>query len=617
MNRELFIQTFRDVRRFLVLGEISPRAWVFSSSLLAVASLLEGASLGMLIPLIDIAVRHGNQAVPLNDFPLLKHIPVPEHIRTRHLFLILMGIVFCFLIAKNLCLYFSETLASIQSRKVEHKLRVKIFSRYLSFGKAFFDNAKVGHLSDIVRDQVMNCTEMLHFINSIILESFLLIVYMGIMAAISWKLMICALAFLPPSYLIVMYISKKLSVSTQSKFRIDQRAAAYLQDILSNIVLIKTCCTEDRETASFAAISHESRQNAHSIRKKVVATPLSQEVVLTFMIMLLILLSLFLFFMTGATDGGIASFFAFFIVLRRFSLCLNQIGLNYVQISCSFAPIQKILWVFSNEDKHILPNGSQTFPGLKHDIRFVNAHFGYSSGTSVLNGINLTIRRNQFTALVGATGAGKSTLVGLLLRYYDLLGGQILYDGTDIREFDTASLLSKIAVVDQGASIFNMSIRENILYGCTQRITNEALDQICRQAAIYDFVQQLPNKYETIVGDRGVRLSGGERQRLAIARAILKDPDIFIFDEATSSLDMSTEQQVQAAIERLSAGRTVIAIAHRLSTVLKADRVVVVEDGRVTQEGSPAELQAGEGPFRVYWNILKAQTEHVENREDG
>jgi subfamily B ATP-binding cassette protein MsbA len=251
------------------------------------------------------------------------------------------------------------------------------------------------------------------------------------------------------------------------------------------------------------------------------------------------------------------------------------------------------------DNKDYFPNGHLEFSGLKRAINLVSVDFGYEPQNLVLHDISLTIERGKMTALVGGSGAGKSTLADLIPRFYDPTRGTILIDGVDLKTYEIKSLRQKLAVVSQDTFIFNANVRDNIAYAL-EGVEEADIVEAARQAYALEFIQQLPEGFNTQLGDRGVRLSGGQRQRLAIARALLRDPEILILDEATSALDSVSERLIQESLEKLSMGRTVIAIAHRLSTITRADQVVVLEQGRIVEQGKYQELLEQRGRLWKY-----------------
>jgi ATP-binding cassette subfamily B protein len=249
--------------------------------------------------------------------------------------------------------------------------------------------------------------------------------------------------------------------------------------------------------------------------------------------------------------------------------------------------------------------------GAACEVRFERVRFGYRGDREILKGVDLTVPAGGKLAIVGPTGAGKSTVTRLLFRFYDVTAGRILIDGVDIRDVTQESLRAAIGVVPQDTVLFNDTIRYNIAYG-RPGASEAEIERAARLAQIHDFIMSLPDKYQTRVGERGLKLSGGEKQRVAIARTILKDPRILILDEATSALDTATEQEIQAALRAVSSRRTTVAIAHRLSTVVDADEIVVLDDGRVIERGSHAALLARGGLYARMWAAQAEQQDQAE-----
>jgi ABC-type multidrug transport system fused ATPase/permease subunit len=250
---------------------------------------------------------------------------------------------------------------------------------------------------------------------------------------------------------------------------------------------------------------------------------------------------------------------------------------------------EKIKELLRTDNKTYFQNGTIEFLGLKRSIELMDIDFSYNVDRLILKNITLSIKRGQLTAIVGASGAGKTTLADLIPRFYDPTAGRILIDGVDLRQIEIKSFRRKLAVVSQDTFIFNTSVYNNITYG-TEDATEAAIHKAAQLANALEFIKEMPEGFETTLGDRGIRLSGGQRQRIAIARALLRDPEILILDEATSALDSISERLIQESLENLSVGRTVIVIAHRLSTISNADQVVVLDRGEIVEQGSYQEL---------------------------
>lgn len=282
---------------------------------------------------------------------------------------------------------------------------------------------------------------------------------------------------------------------------------------------------------------------------------------------------------------------------------LVNIGTNNMLMMDAYADLERI-YAFLNDSRYsTIKNGTIRFETLMSDIVFEEVDFRYYEQQDLIERLNLTIRRNRVTALVGQSGSGKSTVVSLLLRYYDVSGGRILINGTDIREYDIATILAKVGYVSQDTFIYNASVRDNIAFG--SEYTDEQVIAAARKANIHQFVTELPDGYDTIVGDQGLRLSGGEKQRIAIARALVRNPEILVLDEATSNLDNESEAIVQDSINRISETITTFIVAHRLSTIRRADTIHVMSKGRVVESGSHDELIEKKGKYYELYKSSK------------
>ena len=311
-----------------------------------------------------------------------------------------------------------------------------------------------------------------------------------------------------------------------------------------------------------------------------------------------VLLSLILFSFTQLTLPP-ANLLTFFFILVRAVPSIQDINGAVALINSLKGSLENVKELLRTDNKTYFQNGNIAFSGFKRSIDLVSVDFGYESSNLVLHNITLTIQRGTMTALVGASGAGKTTLADLIPRFSDPTEGNISIDGVDVRQFEINSLRSKMAVVSQDTFIFNTSVCHNIAYG-TVEASEAEIREAARLANALEFIQEMPQGFNTELGDRGVRLSGGQRQRIAIARALLRNPEILILDEATSALDSVSERLIQESLEKLSVGRTVITIAHRLSTIAKANKVVVLEGGYIVEQGNYQDLLLRRGKLWKY-----------------
>ncbi len=315
---------------------------------------------------------------------------------------------------------------------------------------------------------------------------------------------------------------------------------------------------------------------------------------------------------SGVVDGrlSIGDMVLVNAFLLQLYIPLNFLGIVYREIRQALIDIERML-ILLKEHREVAdaPNAQALLPGDK-SIRFREVHFAYNPSRPILKGINFAIEPGQTVAVVGASGAGKSTLARLLFRFFDVSAGQIEINGVDLRMLTQHSLRSAIGIVPQDTVLFNDTIFYNIQYGRPDASTEEVL-AAARQAQLHEFIESLPEKYQTHVGERGLKLSGGEKQRVAIARALLKNPPILIFDEATSALDSGTESAIQNQLELAAKGRTTLVIAHRLSTIMHADQILVMEDGQIIEAGTHSQLLAKEASYARLWEIQRSSTEHA------
>jgi subfamily B ATP-binding cassette protein MsbA len=304
------------------------------------------------------------------------------------------------------------------------------------------------------------------------------------------------------------------------------------------------------------------------------------------------------------SGGGLSAADFVLFAFAMFSLIAPVKSLSnlHIKVQEGMAAAERIFTVLESPIEVEDAPDAVAIPEFANEIRFENVGFSYKTTPNVLNNINFSAKKGELIAIVGPSGAGKSTLCDLIPRFYDPHEGRILFDGADLKKIKLESLRSQLGIVTQETMLFNDTIYNNIIYGLNG-ITMDRVEEATRIANAYDFIMGFEKRFETPIGNRGVMLSGGQRQRIAIARAILRNPQILIFDEATSSLDTESEQLVQEAIDRLLKGRTTFVIAHRLSTILNADKILVIEDGRIVDSGTHQELIARKGLYQRLYNL--------------
>ena len=497
--------------------------------------------------------------------------------------------------------YLGPVYAKLTDASFADRLRKSIFEQLISLNLGYYSQTRSGDLINCLNNEIATIQRGFGAASAFAIRGSTLLVYIVAMFLISWQLSIASLLLF--GMLSVMISSFVVRVR-EASFPVSQAGADFTStgiELISAMRTIQTSSTQDFERARFYRISERVKAVLFRLNKAVdLIRPLAEAISTT--ILICVIVSAFnIFVVSGQLQT--ASLLTFMFVLFRMMPLIEQVNGLRVELGSYGGSIDKIKQVLKVEDKLYLKNGDLEFKQLQNAIEFINVDFSYTSEQLILENINLSIKCGETTALVGTSGAGKTTLVDLVPRLYDCTQGTILVDGINIKSLDIASLRRKMAIVSQDTFIFNTSVRENIAYGLGV-VDEEHLRLVSRQANALDFILEMPDGFDTKLGDRGVRLSGGQRQRIAIARALLRKPEILILDEATSALDSVTERLIQEALEELSKGCTVIVIAHRLSTIVRADKVVVLEKGKIVEQGTYQGLIERKGAL---WNYHQMQ----------
>ena len=518
-------------------------------------------------------------------------------------FLVLLGIVtVCMNLFSNLFRYASAMTVERLRVNTIQRMRDEMYSRVLEMNVGFFSDQRKGDImSKITQDVMVVQYCITNTLQVAFRDPFLIIGYLALMIGISWELSLFAIVFLPIVGLIIGRIVKKLRHPAKRSQERMADMVSMLDESLSGMKIVKGYNATKFIINKFKSINkHFSELVISMAKRQQLASPMSEFLGITAVAIILVFGGTLVEkdLITGA--GFIAFIAAFSQITRPLRSFIDQ----FANINQGVAAGERIFTIIDAESEVKDKEDAEEFEGLKESIELRNVHFSYDGEREVINDATITIKKGQTIALVGPSGGGKSTLSELIPRFYDVTSGEILFDGKSIKDYTQESLRSKMSIVSQETVLFNDSIEGNILMG-RPTATHDEVVEACKVANAHGFITDAPEGYDTNIGDRGTKLSGGQRQRLSIARAVLKNPEILILDEATSALDTESEKLVQDALTNLLKGRTSIVIAHRLSTIYNADRIYVIDQGRVAEQGTHSELLEKGG---IYAHLIEMQS---------
>jgi ABC-type multidrug transport system fused ATPase/permease subunit len=545
---------------------------------------------------VSIALAVAYQAAQIAVVWVTKHVIdtalAPHDARMLWIF---VGAIVALGIARALLMYGRRMISGRQALSVEMDLRQSLYAHLVRLSFGFYDRHQTGQLMSRATVDLQGVRFFLGYGLIFFFQNILTVVFVtGVLFFFEWKLSLIALAIIP---VLVALAYRYSHVSHPTLRDVQQKLADVATVAEENIVgvhVVKSFAQEDQEEEKFRVRSESVfDQTIKANRQRALYVPLISWIPMLAQAAVLLVGAR----MVSSGELSVGGFVAFNLYLGMLVMPLRSLGMWIGQAQRATASGERIFQVMDEPEEVADRPGATELPPGGGEIRFEDVSFEYLPGHPVLDHVDLSVERGKTIALIGHTGSGKTTLTSLVPRFYDVASGRVLVDGVDVRDVKLRSLRHSIGLIAQDTFLFSATVRENITFGAPD-LSDEEVEHVARLAQAHEFIERLPDRYETVIGERGITLSGGQRQRLAIARAIAVDPRILILDDATASVDASTEARIRLGLREAMRGRTTLIIAHRLSTISLADEIVVVDEGRIAARGTHDELRETSAVYR-------------------
>ncbi len=588
---------------------------LLGAALMAVVGVFEGATVLLIRSVVQFVLDPTATAAQIVfvELPYLAHpirlndwIPLPVQSAALLVALALIGVF----LLKAASEYAGEYVVQRSGLRAVTALRERVYEHLLRQSLSFFHRHATGRLtSNVINDIERIQHAVSHWLADFFRQSFTFVVLLTVCFLINWKLTLACVAAVPLLIVPVARLGRRIRRLSRTSQEQVGDLSQILQETFSGVRIVQGFGMEEFETGKFR---HAARRlletNLRWVRTSILTSPVME-------VLGAAVIAVLLWYARAQIAQGMMTremFFPFVVALVRLYEPVKRLTNIYALFQQALGASERVFELLQQQETVAEQPGARPLQPLRERIEFHGVQFAYDGNALLLKGIDLTVPAGAVVAIVGSSGAGKTTLVNLLPRFFDVTAGRILIDGVDIREVTLASLRGQIGIVTQETILFNDTVWNNLCYG-RQQMPRDRVLAAARAALAHEFIERLPQGYDTVIGERGTRLSGGQRQRLAIARALLKDAPILILDEATSELDTESERFVQRALENLLQGRTTFVIAHRLSTVRRADQIVVLEDGIIREAGTHRELLGRGGAYRRLYETQFMETDTPES----